>query len=264
MARPYLRGDQCARRRQTRPPHWRHATAHGKALALTISLTFLGRADEVMLSGADTRSAHGLDRSSNSSCLQSSRSCKPTSHSGRRPSTAGRRAAASRMPATARCMSPSPKSRFRRSRRGLQIKEAGWQLGSDAMAQNLLRDTWAGLDQADLRLLLQERIGRPGQYDGNLDVLYLPLAREKCRVSLTYKGTTIAAMEPGAAFDPAEWERICAEIEGPILQGLRRIGREFSFSTFRVEGWWRGTRSGVQILPPPDGAPRPPPRRTCR
>jgi hypothetical protein len=117
MARPYLRGDQCARRRQTRPPHWRHATAHGKALALTISLTFLGRADEVTLSGADTRSAHGLDRSSNSSCLQSSRSCKPTSHSGRRPSTAGRRAAASRMPATARCMSPSPKSRFRRSRR---------------------------------------------------------------------------------------------------------------------------------------------------
>jgi len=117
------------------------------------------------------------------------------------------------------------------------------------VAQNLLSDTWADLDQAELRLLLQERIGRPGQYDGNPDVLHLPLAREKCRVSLTYKGAKIAAIEPGAAFDRSEWERICAEIEGPILKGPRRVGREFSFSTFRVEGWWRGTRSGVQILP---------------
>jgi len=124
------------------------------------------------------------------------------------------------------------------------------------VAQNLLSDTWADLDQAELRLLLQERIGRPGQYDGNPDVLHLPLAREKCRVSLTYKGAKIAAIEPGAAFDRSEWERICAEIEGPILKGPRRVGREFSFSTFRVEGWWRGTRSGVQILPAPNSAPR--------
>ena len=36
------------------------------------------------------------------------------------------------------------------------------------MAENLLRDSWADLDQADLRLLLQERIGRPGQYDGDV------------------------------------------------------------------------------------------------
>jgi hypothetical protein len=124
------------------------------------------------------------------------------------------------------------------------------------VAQSLLPDTWAGLDQADLRLLLQERIGRPGQYDGNRDVLHLPLAREKCRVSLTYKGTKIVAIERGAAFDRREWEQICAEIEGPILKGPRRVGRELSFSTFRVEGWWRGSRSGVQILPAPDTAPR--------
>jgi hypothetical protein len=124
------------------------------------------------------------------------------------------------------------------------------------VAQNLLRGTWVDLDQIDLRLLLEERVGRPGQYDGNLDVLHLPLAREKCRVSLTYKGTKIVAITPGAAFDRSEWEQICAEIEGPILQGPRRVGREFSFSTFRVEGWWRGTRSGVQILPPPNNAPR--------
>ena len=45
------------------------------------------------------------------------------------------------------------------------------------MTNNLLRGTWADLDQADLRLLLRERIGDPGQYDGNRDVLHLPLAR---------------------------------------------------------------------------------------
>jgi hypothetical protein len=61
-------------------------------------------------------------------------------------------------------------------------------LGDETMAENLLRDTWADLDQADLRLLLKERIGQGqlGQYDGDDEnVIYLPLAREKCRVSLT-------------------------------------------------------------------------------
>jgi hypothetical protein len=128
-----------------------------------------------------------------------------------------------------------------------------------AMVANLLRDAWANLDQTDLRLLLQERFGRPGQTDrerDERDVLHLPLARDKCRVALVYEGTKIVAIEPGAAFDPAEWDRICAEIDGPILQGTRKIGREFSFSNLRVEGWWRGAQSGLQILPPPAGAPR--------
>ena len=87
------------------------------------------------------------------------------------------------------------------------------------MTNNLLRETWADLDQADLRLLLRERIGDPGQYDGNPHVLHLPLAREKCRVSLTYKGAKIVAIEPGAAFDTVEWERICEEIEAFLLKG---------------------------------------------
>jgi hypothetical protein len=100
--------------------------------------------------------------------------------------------------------------------------------------KNLLRDTWADLDQADLRLLLQERIFGFGQHAR--DVLHLPLVGEKCRISLTYKGAKIVAIEPGAAFDRTEWDRICAEIEGPILKGPQRVGREFSFSTFRVDG----------------------------
>ena len=50
------------------------------------------------------------------------------------------------------------------------------------MAENLLRDSWADFDQADLRLLLQERLGRPGQYDCDENVIHLPLAREQCPV----------------------------------------------------------------------------------
>ena len=34
------------------------------------------------------------------------------------------------------------------------------------------------------------------------------------------------------------------------------MGRKYSFSSFRVPGSWRGERSGVQILPAPDDAPR--------
>jgi len=113
------------------------------------------------------------------------------------------------------------------------------------MAKTLLRKSWSDLDQADLRLLLQERIGRPGQYDGDENVIHLPLAREQCRVSLTYKGAKIIAIEPGAAFDGSEWDQICAEIEGPILIGLGRVGREISFCTHQVSGSWRGERSGV-------------------
>ena len=126
------------------------------------------------------------------------------------------------------------------------------------MAENLLHSSWTDLDQVDLRILLRDRIGQPGQFDGNTDVLYLPLAREKCRVSLTYKGSRIIAIEPGEAFDRPEWDRICAEIETSILSGPRKVGREYSFNTFRVGGSWRGARSGVQILPPPDQAPQTP------
>jgi len=124
------------------------------------------------------------------------------------------------------------------------------------VAGNLLRSSWVDLDQADLRLLLQEQIGGPGQYDGAENVIHLPMAGQQCRVSLTYKGAKIVAVEPGLAFDRAEWNRICAEIEGPIMKGPLRVGRDISFNTKGVKGWWRGQRSGVQILPAPDSASR--------
>jgi hypothetical protein len=125
---------------------------------------------------------------------------------------------------------------------------------------NLLRETWANLDSQELRLLLNKRIvGGSGQFDGreaNPNKFYLPLARESCRLALTLKDKRIIAVEPGPAFDKAEWQRIAEEIENAVLVGSPKVGREYSFSSFRVTGSWRGSRSGVQILPPPPEAPQ--------
>jgi hypothetical protein len=129
------------------------------------------------------------------------------------------------------------------------------------MAENLLRETWANLDSQELKLLLDKRIGGPGQFDGrdvNPNKFYLPCARASCRVALTYQDKKIVAVKPGAAFDAAEWQKIADEIESAVLVGPPKVGREYSFSNFRVQGSWRGVRSGVQILPPPPEAPRVP------
>jgi len=127
------------------------------------------------------------------------------------------------------------------------------------MTANLLRKTWTDLDSSELRLLLDACIGGPGQFDGrdeNPNKFYLPLARESCRIVLTYAGSRAVAIEPGSAFDPAEWERLSEEIEKSLLTGPVKVGREYSFCCCRVVGSWRGDRSGVQILPPPGDAPR--------
>jgi hypothetical protein len=124
------------------------------------------------------------------------------------------------------------------------------------VVKNLLRDSWADLDQRELGIVLKEHLtGSQGQYDGKLDVFYLPLAREQCRVALRYHDDKIVAIEPGEAFDGAQWDAICAEIETSVLKGPRKVGRDISFSTHLVKGSWRGPKSGVQILPPPDNAP---------
>jgi hypothetical protein len=127
------------------------------------------------------------------------------------------------------------------------------------MTDNLLKHEWKDLDSAELMLLLYERIGRPGQYDessGNSNKFYLPLARASCQVSLTFREKKIVAIEPGEAFDAAEWMKISKEIEESILAGPQKVGRDYSFNSFRVLGSWRGNHSGVQILPPPEHAPR--------
>jgi len=75
---------------------------------------------------------------------------------------------------------------------------------------------------------------------------------------LTFSGAKIVAIEPGPAFNTSEWKRIGEEIEKSILAGPLKVGRDFSFSSFRVPGSWKGERSGLQILPPPDDAPQAP------
>ncbi|GEM_PF-1326245 len=127
------------------------------------------------------------------------------------------------------------------------------------MSKNLLK--WPNLDSSELRIVLDERIGGPGQTDiarGGPNKFYLPSARDSCRVVLTFKGKKIVAIEPGKAFDATQWEEISNEIEHSILAGPTKFGREYSFSGRRVTGSWRGEQSGVQILPPPSDAPRAP------
>jgi hypothetical protein len=125
-----------------------------------------------------------------------------------------------------------------------------------ASTTNLFRKGWAKLDQDELRFILLEMIGKPGQYDNAPEdpySFYLPLAREACQIKLTFaKGNRILAIEPGPAFNPARWEQVALEIERVAPIG---VGRDFSFSNYRVTGSWKGVRSGIQILPPPAAAP---------
>jgi len=124
------------------------------------------------------------------------------------------------------------------------------------MTTDLLQTGWTDLDSAELRFILLERIGKPGQYDGrdsNPNTFYLPLAGSSCRIKLTFSDSKqIVAIEPGPASDAAQWKQVVEEIE---RTGSHKVGRDCSFSSFRVAGFWRGKRSGVQILPPPADAP---------
>jgi hypothetical protein len=134
-------------------------------------------------------------------------------------------------------------------------------LGSNNMPENLLHEGWTRLGSYELRLLLDKCIGGPGQYDGqprDPTRLHLPQARESCKIVLTFKDSEIVRIEPGQAFDVGEWRRISSEIEDLLSAGPIKVGRDYSFSRFRVLGSWRGKSSGVQILPPLDDAPRAP------
>jgi hypothetical protein len=127
------------------------------------------------------------------------------------------------------------------------------------MTTELFQSGWIDLDSTELRFILLERIGRPGQYDSrdrNPNTFYLPLAGSSCRIKLTFSDSKqIVAIKPGPAFDAAQWEQVIKEIE---RTGPYKVGRDCSFSSFRVAGSWRGKRSRVQILPPPAEAPRAP------
>ncbi len=124
---------------------------------------------------------------------------------------------------------------------------------------NLLSDKWVNIEQHELMFILENYIGGPGQYYGrinNPNKFYLPLAESLCKIILTYKGKKLISIEPGPAFDSNEWKRVSNELNSLFHTKNIKTGREYSFSSFRVFGGWQGERSKVQILPPPDDAPR--------
>ena len=58
---------------------------------------------------------------------------------------------------------------------------------------NLLSESWTDLNSDELRLLLRERFGGGlGQYDGDDEKLYLPLARGESRIVLTFTNNNLA------------------------------------------------------------------------
>lgn len=150
---------------------------------------------------------------------------------------------------------PSPRSRPRSSRflrrRWVSVPQL-----EGRMMKGLLKPTWSDIDPGEIRCILNERIGGPGQFRdmaANPGKFYLPLADSTCRVELTFsEDKRLIAIEPGPAFDSAQWNEIAQEVEsvGPV-----KVGRDCSFSSYRVAGSWRGARTGVQILPPPADAP---------
>ena len=129
------------------------------------------------------------------------------------------------------------------------------------MTENLLSGIRTALKSAEVRILLAERIGGPGQYSGGdrkRNRLYLPRAGAGCRLVLIFRDDEIDRIEPGQAFNRAEWETVALEVEGSMHAGTLKVGRDYSFSSSRVLGSWRGEVSGLQILPPPEDAPRAP------
>jgi hypothetical protein len=130
-------------------------------------------------------------------------------------------------------------------------------MSREQLAVNLIPQTWLKLESDELRLLLSERFGPGlGQYNGQSDRLYLPLAGEDAKIALTFEGNKIVAIEPGKAFDRAEWDRVSEEIQRSIIDGKFKTGREYSFSSFPVLASWRGHKSQIQICPAPLSAPR--------
>jgi hypothetical protein len=138
-------------------------------------------------------------------------------------------------------------------------RDVGHRMKRKQLPQNLLSEAWTDLDSDELRLLLGERFGPGlGQYDGDDGKVYLPLARAQSRIALTFDGNEIVAVEPGEAFNAAEWERVNQEIElGSHRDAQNRTRLQFQFISCAgimarpsVRGSdppgarWRSTRGG--------------------
>lgn len=128
------------------------------------------------------------------------------------------------------------------------------------MSDNLIH-ALPRIDSRELWLLLQARIGGVGEGDDpslNSYRIHLPVAGKNCKVILTYdrRSHKITSVTRGHSFDEVEWAKIESEIDHGFRSPKTVVGREISFSSRRVSRWWKGTRSKIQILPPPNDAAR--------
>jgi hypothetical protein len=124
---------------------------------------------------------------------------------------------------------------------------------------NLLKPEWETINSAELLILCRERISF-GQFDstGPKDRVYFPLARKACEFSIKIDDDQVLEINPGDSFDAKKWSEFAGYIDKALFSDIRKIGRDFSFVGHRVAGFWRGARSGIQIVPPPPAAPRAP------
>jgi hypothetical protein len=125
---------------------------------------------------------------------------------------------------------------------------------------NLFQETWKNLDSHELRLLFNEKIGGSGQVNSGITEdapFYLPMADHTCQIVLKFEKKKINSISPGKAFDKESWFEISNLIDSLVNDGQRKVGRQISFCTKRVDNYWRGANSNIQICPPPQNAPMP-------
>ena len=108
---------------------------------------------------------------------------------------------------------------------------------------DLFLKTWENLDSNELRLLFNEKIGGTGQVNGGINEnapFYLPMADDTCQIILKFKKKKINSISPGKSFNEKSWVEISQLIDGLVNGGQSKVGRQISFSTKRVDGYWRG------------------------
>lgn len=125
-------------------------------------------------------------------------------------------------------------------------------------ATNLFLPEWRAIEQGELRVILEEIFGGPGQTDAlshGERKYFLPLAGAEARICISVEEKSITALEPGPALDAARWDKAATELGDAVNPRAFGVARAIAFSTRRVRGSWRGPESGLQISPPPEDAP---------
>jgi hypothetical protein len=122
----------------------------------------------------------------------------------------------------------------------------------------MIRDIPKKFDNHEFRLALEHYFGGPGQFFNRKEEpakFGIPLADSTCKAVITFNKKGIESVERGPSCSPEEWESTFRSLVKSTNEGPVEVGREISFSSYRVNGAWRGEKTCVQILPPPPEAP---------